>query len=135
MEQHSSIQHSAESVTQVIGLVNSLLWFSMDAFWLFNYRTVSSVCMVVVLTTGSFLCFRSRSMSEIYADIALFLWMWMNSLWMLSDLYGMTPMLWLAKFLFPLGLLLVLVSIITNKSVSAISKHFSRFRGLTFTKR
>lgn len=122
------------TLLSVLNIINSLVWFCMDALWLFNYKTLPSICMIIMLTTGAYLCFKGKVLSEVCADTALFLWMWMNSLWMLSDLYNAPHFLFYAKLFFPAGLVFIIISIITNKSVSSIGKHFSRFRGLSSKK-
>lgn len=123
---------SAYTKYQIVDILNSLSWLLMDASWLYRFSGLSGVSMVILLTTGSLICVQSKSISETLSHTALYLWMWMNSLWMLSDLYGYKPLEYYAKLLFPLSIISLLISFLLSSSWPAISKNFSRFRGFIF---
>ena len=115
-----------------VDILNSLSWLLMDASWLYRFPGLSGICMVILLTTGSLICVQSKSKSEVFSHTALYLWMWMNSLWMLSDLYGYKQLEYYAKILFPLSIISLLISLLLSLSLPTISRSFSRFRGFIF---
>ena len=78
---------------RVVDPANSVAWFSMDALWLVQLAWPAYVATGLTLVTGAALVFLNRRRAErLDDDLALNAWMWMNALWVISDL-GKMPAL------------------------------------------
>ncbi|QEH35075.1 hypothetical protein OJF2_36200 [Aquisphaera giovannonii] len=72
-------------VRRLVDPINSVAWFAMDGLWLAQWQAPAYAALLVTLSTGGLLLYWSRRRDE---DLALNAWMWMNALWMTSDLNG-----------------------------------------------
>lgn len=87
------MKQSAWFSRRVIDPANSVAWFSMDALWLLQFAWPAYIATVLTLATGATLVFLNRRRAErLDDDLALNAWMWMNALWVVSDL-GKMPRL------------------------------------------
>jgi hypothetical protein len=74
---------------RVVDPVNSVAWFAMDGLWLAEWAGPAYVASALTLATGAALVFLNRRRwSRLSDDLALNAWMWMNALWVISDLGG-----------------------------------------------
>jgi hypothetical protein len=72
---------------RVVDPANSLSWFAMDALWLAQLRWPAYAATGLTLLTGATLLVLNRQSAErLDDDLALNAWMWMNALWVISDL-------------------------------------------------
>ncbi|AMV40027.1 hypothetical protein [Planctomyces sp. SH-PL62] len=77
---------------RVVDPVNSVAWFAMDALWLAQLAGPAYLASAATLSTGATLLFLNwRRWARLRDDLTLNAWMWMNALWMISDL-GDRPM-------------------------------------------
>ena len=86
---------------RLIDPTNSLAWFAMDFLWLAQLPWLSYAAMALTLATGGMLLSLSRRRSD---DLALNAWMWMNALWVISDLGGRPRLSHVAPAIGGLGL-------------------------------
>ncbi len=74
---------------RVVDPVNSVAWFAMDGLWLAQLARPAYVAAGLTLATGAMLILLNwRRWSRLRDDLALNAWMWMNALWLISDLGG-----------------------------------------------
>ncbi|WP_165249794.1 hypothetical protein [Paludisphaera soli] len=72
---------------RVVDPVNSVAWFAMDGLWLAQLAWPAYVAAGLTLATGATLMWLNRlRWSRLSDDLALNAWMWMNALWLISDL-------------------------------------------------
>ena len=87
------MKRSAWFSRRVVDPANSIAWFAMDALWLAQLAWPAYVATGLTLLTGATLLFLNRRRAErLDDDLALNAWMWMNGLWVISDL-GQFPAL------------------------------------------
>src|SRR3954454_16358921 len=87
------MKRSAWFSRRVVDPANSLAWFAMDALWLAQLRWPAYAATGLTLLTGATLLVLNRRRAEwLDDDLALNAWMWMNALWVISDL-GKLPAL------------------------------------------
>jgi hypothetical protein len=96
---------SAPSFTKrLLDPLNSLAWFTMDAFWMLRLAWPAYALTALTVVTGVWmlaLSWRQRS-GVLLADLGLNCWIAMNAVWLVSDLNGSpTPL----AFAVPLALL------------------------------
>jgi|APEBP8051072266_1049373.scaffolds.fasta_scaffold02192_2 hypothetical protein len=125
----------SKSKYELIDIINSFAWLFMDASWLYNYPSICGTSMIILLSSGSLLCVKSISSVELYSRLALYLWMWMNSLWMLSDIYGYANLELYAKIMFPVSIVFLCISFFLPSAPHVISAKFSRFHGFLFSRK
>ena len=78
---------------RVVDPVNSVAWYAMDGFWLAHLAWPAYVATAVTLVTGAALVLLNRRAGQrMNDDLAVNAWMWMNALWVISDL-GQIPWL------------------------------------------
>ena len=74
---------------RVVDPVNSVAWYAMDGLWLAQLAWPAYVATALTLATGGMLLLLSRRRGRrLNDDLALNAWMWMNALWLISDLGG-----------------------------------------------
>ncbi len=125
----------SKSEYETIDIINSFAWLLMDASWLYRYPIISGICMVVLLSSGSLMCIKCKSATATYSCLALYFWMWMNSLWMLSDIYRYNNLELYAKFMFPVSIVFLCISFFLPSAPHVISAKFSRFHGFLFSRK
>ena len=117
-------------LTETIG---SVLWFIMDGFWMLNYG-LPAKAMVFPTLAVNLLVFRytTRSFGQTAVVAAMNSWLLMNILWMLSDLEKDLRLLTLARWMFVLGIALLVLAIGRNvvhpQGRTAVLAHFRRLR-------
>jgi hypothetical protein len=74
---------------RIVDPVNSVAWFAMDGLWLAKLDWPAYVATGLTLLTGAILLLMNRRVGQrLTDDLALNSWMWMNGLWLVSDLSG-----------------------------------------------
>jgi hypothetical protein len=113
-----------------VDLLNSLAWFSMDLLWLSQLRWPAYLATGIAVTTGAALPIlgRGRARSRMLEDLALNAWIWMNALWLVSDL-GERPVLRTAAVTVGcLGAVFLLGSVRRSRRSSRTLRHFNKMR-------
>jgi hypothetical protein len=78
---------------RVVDPVNSVAWYAMDGLWLAQLAWPAYAATASTLATGGMLLLLDRRRGRrLNDDLALNAWMWMNALWLISDL-GERPVL------------------------------------------
>ncbi len=97
---------------RVIDPLNSVAWFAMDALWLAQLAWPAYIASGLTLVTGATLLFLNRRRAErLDDDLALNAWMWMNALWVISDLGKLPSLQYAAMAVAALGALLLINAI------------------------
>jgi hypothetical protein len=87
------MKRAAKFSGRVVDPVNSVAWYAMDGLWLAQMAWPAYVATALTLATdGILLLLCRRRGPRLNDDLALNAWMWMNALWLISDLGG-RPML------------------------------------------
>lgn len=98
------MKRSAAFSKRIVDPVNSVAWFLMDALWLAQVAWPAYVATAVTLTTGALLLFLDRRRNQrLNDDLALNAWMWMNALWLISDLGALPRLRYIALGIGGLG--------------------------------
>ena len=72
---------------RMVDPVNSFAWFGMDGFWLAQLAWPAYLATGLTLASGACLLLLNRRRGQrLNDDLALNAWMWMNALWVVSDL-------------------------------------------------
>src|SRR4051812_10460647 len=102
---------------RVVDPANSVAWFAMDALWLAQLAWPAYAATGLTLVTGAALLFLNRRKAErLDDDLALNAWMWMNALWVISDLGQLPTLRYVAMGVAALGAVLLANAIRPSKS-------------------
>jgi hypothetical protein len=113
---------------ELLDTVNSVAWFFADAFWLMGWGLLSTAFFVPTLLTGIVIVATEKRRTVLLINLAIFCWILMNGLWMVSDVYKLPELVFWARSFFGLGALLVVVTLVISESASETFSHFRRFR-------
>jgi nitrate reductase gamma subunit len=87
------MRRAAAFSRRIVDPANSVAWYAMDGLWLAQLTWPAYVAAGLTLATGGTLLFLNRRTGQrLNDDLALNAWMWMNALWVISDL-GRLPQL------------------------------------------
>lgn len=101
---------------RIVDPANSVAWFVMDALWLANLAWPAYVASGLTLLSGAMLLLLNRKRAErLDDDLALNAWMWMNALWVISDLGKFPNLRYVAMGVAALGALLLVNAIRPSK--------------------
>jgi hypothetical protein len=123
-------QRDKLALTETIG---SVLWFVMDGFWMLNLA-LPAKAMVLPTLVVNLLAFRfaKRSFSHMAVVAAMNSWLVMNILWMLGDLARDPRPIAVARVMFALGIVLLVLAIgwgaTRSEGLTKVFAHFRRFR-------
>lgn len=93
---------------RVVDPVNSVAWYAMDGLWLAQLAWPAYVATGLTLATGGMLLLLDRRRGQrLNDDLALNAWMWMNALWVISDLGGLPRLRYVAMAVGALGAVLL----------------------------
>ena len=93
---------------RVVDPANSAAWFGMDAFWLAQLAWPAYLAIGLTLVAGATLLLLNRRKAErLDDDLALNAWMWMNALWVISDLGTLSALRYAAMAVSVLGAVLL----------------------------
>jgi len=97
--------------------VGTISWLLMDFSWMSGYKIMSETAgfLAVVFLISAFLLFKGRKVTERLSYAATFLWVAMNFLWMESDYFHSALTLSLAKFIFVLASIFVILIVILSR--------------------
>jgi hypothetical protein len=110
---------------RLIDPANSVAWFTMDFFWLSDLPWPAYAALAVTLGTGGMLLTLPRRRSD---DLALNAWMWMNALWLASDLGGVHLLRYAAMATGVLGAVLLLAAIRPSRRHRTTLRRFRKIR-------
>lgn len=102
---------------RVVDPVNSVAWYAMDGLWLAQLAWPAYVATGLTLATGGMLLLLDRRRGQrLNDDLALNAWMWMNALWVISDLGGLPRLRYVAMAVGALGAVLLANAVRPSKS-------------------
>ncbi len=114
---------------KVVDPVNSVAWFTMDGLWLAQLAWPAYVATGLTLLTGAVLVlFNRRRGQRLSEDLALNAWMWMNGLWVVSDLGDLPKLRTVALVVFGVGAVLLVNSVRPRNGVRGSLERFRKFR-------
>lgn len=108
--------------------VNSVAWFFMDAFWMLGLTSAGLFFILPTVLTGLGLLYIERRPAVFRINLAINCWIWMNTLWMLSDSLGDPALLAWARAMFAAGVLFILAAAAHTGNIRETFSHFRRFR-------
>lgn len=108
--------------------VNSVSWFAMDASWMLGGLGLSYFFILPTVFSGILLCYIEKRPSVSFINGAILCWIFMNTLWMLSEHLESPLLLTYARISFGLGLLMIFGSILLTRDLKETFSHFRRFR-------
>lgn len=114
----------------VLDTVNSVAWFLLDACWMLGAPQVGYCFVLPTVGTGLLLLYIEKRPSVICINLAINSWIWMNLLWMMSEIHDVPALLTAARAFFGLGVIFIFAAISLSRSFSETFSHFRRFRGL-----
>ena len=114
---------------RVVDPVNSVAWYAMDGLWLAQLAWPAYVATALTLATGGMLLLLSRRRGRrLNDDLALNAWMWMNALWLISDLGGRPVLRYVALAIGGLGAVLLANAVRPSKSHRGALRRFRKMR-------
>lgn len=117
---------------EMLDTVNSVCWFLADAFWMIDLLPVGFALMIPTVISGLCLLYVEKRRPVLLINLAINCWIFMNSLWMISEANLQGSYLTAAKLFFVMGLLCIMGSVWLSKSWKDTFSHFRRFRSLKF---
>jgi hypothetical protein len=119
---------------RLVDPVNSVSWYAMDGLWLAQLAWPAYVATLATLATGGALLVLARRRGHRFDDdLALNAWMWMNALWVVSDLGGLPMLRYGALAVGGLGVVLLANSV--RPSQGGLRRALRRFRKMRLTGR
>lgn len=114
---------------RVVDPVNSVAWFAMDGLWLAQLEWPAYAATGLTLATGAMLLMLDRRKGpRLDDDLALNAWMWMNALWVVSDLGEMPMLRYAALAVGGLGAVLLAVAVRPSRGYRGVLHRFRKLR-------
>jgi len=107
---------------------NSVAWFFMDAFWMLGLNTAGFFFILPTVLTGLCLLYIEKRPAVFRINLAINCWIWMNTLWMLSDALKAPGLLVYARVMFAAGVFFILAALVQAGNIRETFSHFRRFR-------
>jgi hypothetical protein len=128
------MKRAARFSRRVVDPVNSVAWYAMDGLWLAHLVWPAYVATGLTLATGgTLLLLDRRRRQRLKDDLALNAWMWMNALWVISDLGRLPPLRYAALAIGGLGAVLLANAVRPSKAYPGAA--LRRFRKMRLTRR
>lgn len=108
--------------------INSVAWFFMDAFWMLGLTGAGLFFILPTVLTGLGLLYIEKRPAVFSINIAINCWIWMNTLWMLSDALKDPSLLVWARGMFAAGALFIAAAAVRAGNLRETFSHFRRFR-------
>ena len=114
---------------RVVDPVNSVAWYAMDGLWLAQLAWPAYVAAGLTLATGGMLLLLNRGRGRrLNDDLALNAWMWMNALWLISDLGARPTLRYAALAIGGLGAVLLANAVRSSMGHRGTLSHFRKMR-------
>lgn len=114
----------------VLDTTNSIAWFFMDAFWMLGLPKAGIFFIFPTVLTGLGLLYIEKRPAVFKINIAINCWIWMNSMWMLSDIFPAAGLMPWARGAFIAGIVFILAALVQSGNIRETFSHFRRFRTL-----
>jgi hypothetical protein len=131
MEDSATLDVSSRLVlTETLG---SVLWFFMDGFWMLSLASAAKWMIFPTVAVNLFVFRYTRPLfSQLAVVAAMNSWLGMNIFWMISDLDRDPKPLGLAKMMFALGIVFLILAVGRNvfrpRSWGTVLMQFRRLR-------
>jgi hypothetical protein len=123
------MKRAARCSRRVVDPVNSVAWYAMDGLWLAHLTWPAYLATGLTLATGGTLLLLNRRRGQrLNDDLALNAWMWMNALWVISDLGGLPPLRYVAMTIGGLGTVLLVNAVRPSKGSWGALRRFRKMR-------
>lgn len=109
---------------------NSVAWFFMDAFWMLGLSGAGIFFIFPTVLTGLGLLYIEKRPAVFKINLAINCWIWMNSMWMLSDSFHLPGLMLYAKAIFAAGVFFIMLALFQSGNIRETFSHFRRFRTL-----
>ena len=109
---------------------NSIAWFFMDAFWMLGLAGTGIFFILPTVLTGLGLLYIEKRPAVFKINLAINCWIWMNTIWMLSDSFHLPWLMFYAKAIFAAGVLSIMLALVQSGNLRETFSHFRRFRTL-----
>ena len=123
------MKRAARVSRRVVDPVNSVAWYAMDGLWLAQLAWPAYAATGLTLATGGMLLLQDRRRGRrLNDDLALNAWMWMNALWVVSDLGGLPTLRYAAMTVGVLGAVLLANAVRPSKAHRGSLRRFKKMR-------
>ena len=122
------MKRAARFSRRVVDPINSVAWFAMDGFWLAQLAWPAYLATGMTLLTGGMLLQDRRRGRRRNDDLALNAWMWMNALWVISDLGALPTFRYVALAIGGLGAVLLANAVRPSKAHRGTLRRFKKMR-------
>lgn len=78
--------------------------------------------------TGILLLYIEKRRQVLWINIAINCWIWMNAIWMISDIGGHADWIVYSRALFGVAIVFIGFALFDTKNVREVFSHFRRFR-------
>jgi len=109
---------------------NSVAWFFKDAFWMLGLAGTGVFFIFPTVLTGLGLLYIEKRPAIFMINLAINCWIWMNTMWMLSDAFKLPGLMVYAKAIFAAGVLFIMLALVQSGNIRETFSHFRRFRTL-----
>lgn len=109
-------------------ITSSILWFSMDAMWLFSAVNLAYILAVPTLIASVLMVTVEKNPEQRWIDISSLCWVLMNIGWLVGDEVGIEWLLNSSKVVFFLGILAIIRSLSLSKDWRMTLSNFRRFK-------
>lgn len=114
---------------RLVDPVNSVAWYAMDGLWLAQLAWPAYIATGLTLVTGGMLLMFDRWRgSRLDDDLTLNAWMWMNALWVISDLGEMPALRHAAMVVGVLGAVLLANAVRLSRRDPGALRRFRKMR-------
>ena len=123
------MKRAARFSRRVVDPVNSVAWYAMDGLWLAHLAWPAYLATGLTLATGGTLLLLDRRPGQrLNDDLALNAWMWMNAMWVVSDLGGLPPLRYVALAIGGLGTVLLANAVWPSKTYRGKLRRLRKLR-------
>lgn len=123
------MKRAARFSRRVLDPVNSVAWYAMDGLWLAHLTWPAYLATGLTLATGGTLLLLDRRPGQrLNDDLALNAWMWMNALWVVSDLGRLPTLRYLALAIGGVGAILLAHAVRPSKVYRERLRRFRKMR-------
>ena len=109
--------------------ISTVCWLLMDFCWMSKYVRLASFFSIFAITFSclSIILYKGNSTSELIILVTSLMWIMMNSFWMSGDELNQDWLISIAKIIFVVSLILVLIAVIVSKKENK-SINFNRLK-------
>ena len=116
----------------VLDTLNSVFWFGADAFWMLGSINTAIAFMIPTILTGLSLLYIEKRRPVLFINIAINCWIFMNTMWILTDVLSSDFIYIASRVFLGLGVLAMITAGFISNNLQDTFSHFRRFRGLKY---